>query len=149
MRLMKPQYATLGDLPSLTRILWDCSRVQADMPQVRTRLTDLLLLIRITRRGWVRLICDDTGPAAFIARNGTRIHALYVHPRAQGQGLGRALLRDAQAAAPQLDLFVLQANLKARRFYMCHGFAQRALGDGAGNDENLPDLHMVWQGGTF
>ena len=76
---------------------------------------------------------------------GGRIHALYVHPRARGRGVGRLLLDDAKTRADRLDLWVLQANSLARGFYARHGFAEATRTSGAGNDENLPDIRMVWQ----
>jgi len=104
-------------------------------------------MAQITRRGWVRVLHDARGPTAFIARDGARIHALYVHPRVQGRGLGRALLNDAKHAAPQLELWVAEANQDARSFYAAQDFAEMARGIGAGNDEALPDIHMLWHRG--
>ena len=143
---MTPQRAHISDVPHLARILWACGAVTPCLPRSRSRLAELWLLWRITRAGWVRLVRDSNGPVGFIARDGRRIHALYVHPRGQGLGTGRALLDEAKQAEPQLDLYVLQDNLTARRFYMSHGFAQARLCQGEGNDENLPDLQMIWQG---
>ena len=105
-------------------------------------------MARIILRRWVWISFDDTGPAGFLARDGARVHALYVHPRAQRRGHGSALLRHAKSAIPTgdwLELWTLQDNAPARAFYAAHGFDVARFGTGMGNDENLPDLHLVWQ----
>lgn len=101
-------------------------------------------MIRATRRGWVRLARDRRGAAGFLVRDRVRIHALYVHPRAQRQGVGQALLEDAKSRSERLELWVLEANMPARGFYAAQGFAESRRGGGAGNDEKLPDILMVW-----
>jgi len=140
-----PARAHIGHTPHLLAILWAFTHNTPWLPQVRSRLADVHVMSKVIYRGWVQMVQDSQGPAGFIARDGTTIHALYVHPRARGQGLGRALLDDAKARANRLDLWVLQANEPARDFYARHGFAEASRTNGAGNDENLPDIRMVWQ----
>ena len=107
--------------------------------------TDLCVLLRATWRGWVRVCRDEHGLAGFAIRDGARLHALYVRPGAQGRGVGRCLLTDAQNRAGRLDLWVLRDNRRARRFYIRSGFAEKArVPHGGGNDERLPDILMVW-----
>ncbi len=142
-----PARARMWHVPQMTAILWGFARRNSWLPRVRPYRTDLRVMAQITRRGWVRVLHDARGPAAFIARDGARVHALYVHPRAQGRGLGRALLNDAKRDAPKLELWVAEANEKARAFYAAEGFAEAARGIGAGNDEALPDIHMLWHNG--
>ncbi len=62
------------------------------------------------------------------------LYALYVHPAWWSTGTGRALMdralaRTRRAAYPQIVLWVLEANARARRFYERAGFAP----DGASN----------------
>ncbi|MFX0542165.1 GNAT family N-acetyltransferase [Roseovarius sp. S4756] len=140
-----PFRARMWHVPQMAAILWGFGRRTAWLPRVRPYRTDLRVMARITRAGWVRVLHDMRGPAAFIARDGTQVHALYVHPRAQGRGLGRALLDDAKRAAPKLELWVAEANETARAFYTAQGFAETRRSDGAGNDERLPDIQMLWQ----
>ncbi|MCQ0091810.1 GNAT family N-acetyltransferase [Roseovarius sp. M141] len=128
----------------MAAILWGVIRLTPWLPRVRPYRTDLRVMARITRAGWVRMLRDRRGPAAFIARDGAMVHALYVHPRAQGRGLGRALLEDAKRGQRRLELYVAEANAPARAFYTAHGFAEAGRGCGADNDEHLPDIYMIW-----
>lgn len=62
------------------------------------------------------------------------LYALYVHPDWWSTGTGRALMdralaRTRRAAYPEIVLWVLEANARARRFYERAGFAP----DGASN----------------
>ena len=148
MRMVAPlrtEPARLRHVPQMTSILWRSNRCADWLPAVRTRRTDLRLMTKVTRSGWVRMVKGPHGPAAFIARDGSRIHALYVHPGAQRRGLGAALLDDAKQHADRLDLWVAEANTQARAFYAAQGFAEDQRGIGGGNDENLPDILMVWR----
>lgn len=142
---MTPVPAHIGQVPWLVSILWSFTRATPWLPKARSRVTDLQLMARVTCRGWVRVIRDHRGPAGFIVQDGMRIHALFVHPRARGQGMGRALLDDAKSRTGRLELWVLQANGTARKFYALQGFYEAARSPGHGNDENLPDILMVWQ----
>ncbi|MBZ8117476.1 GNAT family N-acetyltransferase [Roseovarius sp. LXJ103] len=139
-----PHRARLWHVPHLARILWRFGRSAPWLPRVRSRRTDLAVMARITRRGWVQLIRDGRGPAAFIARDGALIHALYVNPRARRRGLGRSLLHDAKLGSARLELFVAEANRPARAFYAAEGFCEVARSNGARNDEKLPEIHMIW-----
>jgi GNAT superfamily N-acetyltransferase len=124
----------------LLRILW-----AHETEAARPRHTDAALMLRLIRRRAVRVIHDRRGPVGFIARQGPMVLALYVDPRAQGRGHGSALLTDAKARCPQLELWTLQENIPARRFYAAHGFVEVARGFGLGNDTGLPDIHLAWQ----
>lgn len=140
---MTPVPARLWHVPQMAAILWAFIRRTPWLPRVRPYSSDLRVMARITRAGWVRVLRDGRGPAGFIARDGALVHALYVHPRAQGRGYGRALLEDAQRHQPRLELYVAEANEPARAFYAAHGFAEAGPGGGR-NDERLPDIRMTW-----
>lgn len=93
------------------------------------------------------LIADDgDAAAAFIAFADGWVHHLYVAPQHWARGYGSALLGRAKSAAPQLQLWAFQGNLRARRFYARHGFQEVELTDGVGNDEKTPDVRLVWVG---
>lgn len=56
--------------------------------------------------------------AAYSHGDGEELFGLYVHPQAQGFGVGSALLD----RTPCTRLWVFEANLRARRFYERRGF---------------------------
>ena len=71
---------------------------------------------------------------------------LYVHPDAQGQGVGSALLERAQARRlGGFGFWVFQRNEGARRFYERHGCVLVELTDGAANEEREPDARYEWR----
>ncbi|QPM90157.1 GNAT family N-acetyltransferase [Pseudooceanicola algae] len=135
----------MRDTYAVARVLWDYTKTEGWLPARRSPAQDLLLLARLIRRGAVRAIRDAEGICAFIAREDSRIQALYVHSRARRRGLGRQLLRDAKSASPELALWAYQASNAARGFYAAEGFAPAAWGDGRGNDEDLPEVLMLWR----
>jgi ribosomal protein S18 acetylase RimI-like enzyme len=83
--------------------------------------------------------------AGFIARRGEDVLALYVSRAHQRQGIGSALIREAQENCSGLTLWTFQANLPAQRFYRSLGFVETARSDGKENDEQLPDIHYKWK----
>ena len=145
---MTPAPARLWHMPRCLGILWAFTRTTPYLPVSRPRWVDLALMMRIIRHGWVWQIKGAQGVAGFIVRDGGKVHALYVHPSARGQGLGRILLETAKAECDQLQLWVLAANAPARAFYAAQGFQEMLCGRGMGNDENLPDILMIWQADT-
>lgn len=69
------------------------------------------------------------------------IDQLYLAPGATGCGVGTRLLARALAELPRpVRLYTFQANAGARRFYERHGFRAVAFGDGADNEEGVPDV---------
>lgn len=99
-------------------------------------------------------IKNDT---VFVVRNGAEtngflafskgyLDCLYLTPEARNKGLGRRLLDYAKAENPaEIALWVLAQNEDALRFYAREGFVETARGDGADNEEGLPDIRMEWQ----
>ena len=94
--------------------------------------------------GWVTVAERQGRVIGFLARHGEEICALYLAPAGRGDGVAEQLMAEAKARSDRLWLKVLAANGRAHRFYLREGFAEVARGDGAGNDENLPDITMVW-----
>ncbi|NCQ25491.1 MAG: GNAT family N-acetyltransferase [Rhodobacteraceae bacterium CG17_big_fil_post_rev_8_21_14_2_50_63_15] len=142
---MKVVRGHLWHVPRLAAILWAFSRATPWLPIVRSRSEDLRTLCAVVVKGWVRVVRDPQGVAAFSVCDGAILHALYVHPLRWRQGLGRLLLTQAKSEAPALQLWVLEANLAARQFYLREGFVEVEHGEGMGNDEGLPDIRMIWR----
>ena len=88
--------------------------------------------------------CAGTLINGFIAFREDWVDHLYVAPEAQGQGLGSALLAQAQATWPRLSLWTFQRNWPARRFYEARGFVLLKQTDGADNEEHEPDALYTW-----
>ncbi len=88
------------------------------------------------------------GPAivAFAALTPGWLDQLYVAPDRLGEGIGRRLLDLAKERSDgQLDLWTFQVNTRARRFYERNGFTAVEFTDGAGNEEQEPDIRYEWR----
>ena len=114
------------------------------MPRIHTRAEELSFAGLMVDRGWVRVAEQGGAVIGFLALTDGFVHSLYLRSDAQGQGVGKALLEDAKATSGQLKLNTFAANTGAQRFYLREGFVETARSDGAGNDENLPDITYVW-----
>lgn len=137
--------ARLVHLPAVARILWAFTRQVERHPNACSRRSDLYTLAKVIWRGWARLITGSNGTSAFIIRDGEIIHALYVHPDRRGTGQGKMLISEAKTAESQLELWTDQNNLAAIDFYQSQGFGEAGRSDGAGNDEQVPDIQFVWR----
>jgi GNAT superfamily N-acetyltransferase len=97
------------------------------------------------REPWVAE--DSRGVVAFLEMTADWLDALYVHPDAQGEGIGTALLELAKTLRPNgFELWVFESNTPARAFYARHGLVERERTDGSGNEEKAPDIRMAWPG---
>jgi ribosomal protein S18 acetylase RimI-like enzyme len=96
-----------------------------------------------THEVWVAEI--DGRTVGFMALHDDLLGHVYVDPNVQNRGIGTALLEHAQALRPHsLRLYVFQQNEGARRLYERDGFRLLELGDGSGNEENVPDALYGW-----
>jgi GNAT superfamily N-acetyltransferase len=107
-------------------------------------------------RGWIRnvvldqyevWVAEEAGAiVGFAALSDDTLEQLYVHPEAQGKGLGAQLLEKAKEHRPNgFGLWVFQQNEGARRFYDRHGFRLVELTDGSRNEERVPDALYEWR----
>ena len=87
---------------------------------------------------------DSDRLTGLIAFRDDWIEQLYVLPEAQGQGVGTALLDVAKRAVARLQLWTIQRNAQARRFYEARGFVVVEQTDGTGNEEKEPDARYLW-----
>lgn len=121
------------------------THAQSWKPLLHSAAEDIAHVARMTAMGWITVaIDDDETPLGFLAREHEDIHALYVHPDAQGLGVGRALIADAKLHSPRLELWTHQANTAAQTFYSHAGFHEVKRTDGAENEERLPDILYQW-----
>ena len=95
--------------------------------------------------GWVQVARTDEAVVGFLVRRDAEIHGLYLHPKAQGQGIGRRLINVAKDHRDHLGLWSFAANARATRFYRQAGFLEVMRSDGAGNEFGLPDVRFEWQ----
>lgn len=101
------------------------------------------LLADAEHEGWVAE--QDGEIVGFALLTATWLDGLYVHPCAQGQGIGTALLELAQSLRPDgLGLWVFESNTPGRALYRRHGFVETERTDGSANEEQAPDIRMDW-----
>lgn len=67
-------------------------------------------------------VYDDGVVKGFIQMDGSKVAKLFVEPVLQGNGIGAKLLEFAVAEKQADHLWALEKNVKAIRFYECHGF---------------------------
>lgn len=151
---MRP--ATLADAPAIARVMRAAVRGAArDHPGAYpapaaaawSSLPALYHRWAMTAGGERYLVAERAGRVlGFAAWRGREITALFVHPRAAGRGLGRALLERAAAAAHRAGaraLFV-KAAAAAAPFYRARGFAgERPSSVPLPGNARLPAMHLV------
>jgi GNAT superfamily N-acetyltransferase len=108
------------------------------------------------QRAWIRDVVlasqevwvaqEDGRVVGFAALSDDKLEHLYVHPDAQGRGVGSALLATAKQRRPGgFAFWVFQENRRARRFYEARGCTALRLTDGSGNEERTPDALYEWR----
>ncbi len=140
--------ATADDLPAIAEV-YLAARAAAAMPRGVHPPDE----VRAWVAGWdlserdVWLVESGSVVVGFASLTPTWLDGLYVAPSAQRRGNGSTLVELAKAVRPDgFGLWVFEANEPARAFYARHGLVELERTDGAGNEENAPDLKMVWPG---
>ncbi|KMK66776.1 GNAT family N-acetyltransferase [Puniceibacterium sp. IMCC21224] len=143
--ILRPARST--DAGKLGEMISSAVRDNDWKPQLHSAVEDIVHAGQMIDHGWVTVAARGQGGAVvgFIARNEDYVHALYIHPNTRGDGVGRMLIEDAQAASDRLELWTFEANAGARKFYEREGFTADRRTDGADNDEGLPDILYVWE----
>lgn len=139
---LRPARST--DAGATGQILYRFAREHDWMPELHSCAETIAFCGQMIDAGWVIVAETEAGVVGFLSLNGNKIHSLYLAEPARRQGIGRQLLERAKSGQTSLSLFAFQANADACRFYERNGFAEVARSDGAGNDENLPDIKYVW-----
>ena len=108
--------------------------VQARLIPGLSALPQALVLLALDGDQAVGLAIGFFGFSTFAARPLLNIHDLAVVPARRGQGIGKALLRGAEATARargccKLTLEVQQNNTPARALYEAFGFRDLVFGD--------------------
>lgn len=88
----------------------------------------------------------DEVVAGFIALIENEVGGIFVHPAAQGAGIGRALMDHAVRVRGALELDVFEANRVGRRFYRKYGFTEvsRSICEATGE----PQIRLAYRPGT-
>ena len=113
------------------------------MPRIHSRAEDISFAGIMIDRDWVHVF-ENMEITGFIARDQSMIYSLYVIASARQKGIGKALLNHAKSISHELTLWTFVANENAQKFYKSAGFNEVERTDGAGNDENLPDIRFYW-----
>jgi len=137
--------ATPEDAPAIAAILSDWVDRTEWMPRVHSLDEDRSFGTFLIDRTVVTVAEEEARVLGFLARREGQVEALYVREGRRGRGIGRALIDRAKAECDELGLWCFQVNAAARGFYARLGFSEDARTDGAGNDEGLPDVHLVWR----
>jgi ribosomal protein S18 acetylase RimI-like enzyme len=132
-------------VPELARIIGNWVRETDWMPVLHSRDEDVGFVAGLLRTHAVRVARGGLGCLGFLARQGGKVQALHVDKATRGLGIGRALLAEAKASVPVVDLWTFQANARAIAFYRREGFAEAERTDGQRSEERLPDIRMIWR----
>jgi putative acetyltransferase len=144
--------ATAADLPACAAIINDyIDEMEGWLPRTKTRaeISALFASDILTRR--VILFAEDmSGPVGYLslAPEGF-VAAIYLVPRARGQGVGLALLNEAKRRHPAgLELTVYEPNRDAQRFYAREGFVEVPDKRDDDTEKGVPTLWLRWNGGA-
>lgn len=78
------------------------------------------------------------------------IDHLYISPDFVHQKIGsKLLLKTIINLSPPIHLNTFQQNIYAKAFYEKHGFRELSRSDGAGNEEQCPDILYALSGESF
>ncbi len=142
--------ATAGDLPALAEVHLAARRAAGDSfppgahgdDDVRAWVSGWDLT---TYDVWLATVGDQV--VGYARCTPTWLDDLYVHPDAQGSGVGTSLFDLVTTLRPRgFCLWVFESNAPARAFYRSRGCLELERTDGAGNEEGAPDIRVAWPG---
>lgn len=129
----------------LALILGDWLRGTGWIPVLHSREDDIGFLRRMIDSHRVLVARRDGKVLGFLGMRQGDIAGFYVAEAARRQGVGKQLLDAAKTTEARLALWTFQANTGAIAFYSREGFVEFERTDGAGNEEKLPDVRMIWR----
>ena len=112
------------DAGKLGDILWQNVESGLEIYDLFSEAEAIACCGRMIDQGWVTVAMSEDRVAAFLARDGEEIEALYVAQALAGKGVGAMLLEDAMARRDRLRLWVHPSNGGAQRFYRRLGFVE-------------------------
>jgi GNAT superfamily N-acetyltransferase len=126
--------ATACDADAIVNVHWASFRLLTFLPMLHTIEENRRFIANvILKECEVTVAEDETGIVAFLALGGEEIRLLYTCPDRIGMGAGTQLIDAAKASGiDALELWCLQANERARRFYEARGFRPIRYTDGCG-----------------
>lgn len=144
MTLLRIRPSDPGDLPRLFDIWSDAVDATHHFLKAahRAEIAALVRDVYLPSRPFAVAAGESDRPLGFMGLAAGHIEALFVDPGWHGRGIGRALVRHAQAQAPVLTVDVNEENAGAVRFYERLGFERlgRSALDDAGRP--YPLLHL-------
>lgn len=138
--------ATRRDLDIIAGIFTRARRTLAFVPELHSEDEDKGFVRDVLYKTCrIRLAFYERRACGFAAIEDGWIRQIHVDPGHFGLGVGSALIRDAKAHEPRLELWCFADNARARNLYERHGFKPAEFTDGSGNEEKTPDVRYVWE----
>lgn len=118
------------------------------LPPIHTSYETEQYITSLVEAGKIFVIRKNNVIAGFMQIEDGLLNHLYVHPKFQGEGLGKILLDRAKEISPNgIVLWVFEENTEAIKFYEREGFTliEKRGKKEAKNEENLPDRKYEWK----
>ena len=138
--------ATPADVEAIAEVLRAARAAQPWFPPLHTpEETRRFVGERLLPGNDTWVVEKDGRVTAYAAIAGDHLNHLFVHPDAQGNGIGTALLEHTQRLLPDgFSLWTHQAS-EARAFYEARGLVAVEFTDGATTMEKIPDVRYEWR----
>ena len=138
--------ATAADADAIAEILTAARAAQSWFPPLHSpEETHRFVRERLLSENETWVVEENGRILGFAALQGDVLGHLFVHPDAQRNGIGTALLEHTERLRPDgFSLWTHQAS-EARGFYDARGLVAVEFTDGARTMEKLPDVRYEWR----